>query len=130
MKRYFRNRNGKMIAGVSTGLSDYFGIDPILIRIFFVITFFAHGAGLLAYLLLWIVSDYSPSEYCASDYKTARNSKQIFGYILIFTGGLLLLDYIMPDIDSQITFGIAFLCIGGAIVYKNLKISTMKEQQI
>lgn len=42
-----------MIAGVASGLADYFGIDPVLVRIGFVVLAAAGGAGLVAYLVAW-----------------------------------------------------------------------------
>ena len=59
-KRLFRNENDKLIGGVCSGLANYFGIDPILVRILFVVMAFA-GAGLLAYLILWIALPSSAS---------------------------------------------------------------------
>jgi len=47
--------NGK-IAGVCSGLSDYFNIDATFLRIAFVISvFLSFGTGILAYLILWIL---------------------------------------------------------------------------
>ncbi len=53
--RLYRSRSQKMIAGVSGGLGEYFDVDPILIRLLFVVTTFISGVGLLAYVVLWIV---------------------------------------------------------------------------
>jgi phage shock protein C len=53
--RLYRSRSQKMIAGVCGGLGEYFDVDPILIRLLFVVTAFISGVGILAYLVLWIV---------------------------------------------------------------------------
>jgi len=53
--RFYRSRSEKMIAGVSGGLGEYFDVDPVLIRLLFVVTAFISGAGILAYIILWIV---------------------------------------------------------------------------
>jgi phage shock protein PspC (stress-responsive transcriptional regulator) len=45
----------RVIAGVCHGLGDYFDIDPVVVRILFIILTVAGGAGVLAYLILWIV---------------------------------------------------------------------------
>lgn len=60
-KRLFRNENDKLIGGVCGGIANYFGIDTILVRIIFVLVAFT-GAGLLAYLILWIALPSSASE--------------------------------------------------------------------
>jgi phage shock protein C len=44
-----------MLGGVCSGLAAYAGIDPVIIRLFFVIFTLAGGAGVLIYLILWIV---------------------------------------------------------------------------
>jgi phage shock protein C len=54
-KQLLRNESNKMIAGVCSGLADYFGVDPTLVRIGFVIATVAFGIGVLPYIILWIV---------------------------------------------------------------------------
>jgi phage shock protein PspC (stress-responsive transcriptional regulator) len=48
-----RNRTNRVAAGVSSGLGDYFGVDPVLFRVLFATAAFFGGAGVLAYLLAW-----------------------------------------------------------------------------
>ena len=47
-----RSTTDRKISGVSGGLAAYLGVDPILVRIGFVVTTLASGVGLLAYLAL------------------------------------------------------------------------------
>lgn len=54
-----RSRTEKMIAGVCGGLANYFGLDPVLIRLAFVVAGLLGSAGIWVYLVLWIVM---PSE--------------------------------------------------------------------
>lgn len=51
-----------MIGGVCHGLGEYFNIDPIVIRIIFLLFFLVFGGGLLAYLIFWIVMPVSPAD--------------------------------------------------------------------
>jgi phage shock protein C len=44
-----------MLGGVCGGLASSAGIDPVIVRLFFVIFTLAGGAGVLIYLILWIV---------------------------------------------------------------------------
>jgi phage shock protein C len=53
-KLYLSNTN-KKIGGVCGGLGEFFGIDPTIIRIIWLIAVFVYGSGLLAYLIAWIV---------------------------------------------------------------------------
>ena len=48
-------RKDKKIFGVCGGLGDYFGIDPTIIRVLFLIALLGFGSGLLLYIILAIV---------------------------------------------------------------------------
>ena len=52
-----RSRKHRMIAGVVGGMADYFGIDPTLARVLYVIGSLISAAfpGLLVYVILWVV---------------------------------------------------------------------------
>jgi phage shock protein C len=55
-KMLVRTRDGRIVAGVCSGLGAYFGIDANLIRLILaVITVFTGGFGALAYLAAWVV---------------------------------------------------------------------------
>jgi phage shock protein C len=59
-KRLYRSRTNKMLAGVCGGLGDYFELDPTLIRLGMVVMVLAAGAGILAYILAWIIVPMQP----------------------------------------------------------------------
>jgi phage shock protein C len=44
-----------VVAGVCGGLGEYFSIDPVLVRIVWIVLSLAGGAGLLLYILAWIL---------------------------------------------------------------------------
>jgi phage shock protein PspC (stress-responsive transcriptional regulator) len=54
-KRLFRDTEDAILAGVSSGLARYFGIDAWIIRILFIIGAFTGGWGILVYAVLWLV---------------------------------------------------------------------------
>ena len=54
-RRLYRSRKNKIIAGVAGGLGEYFDIDPVFVRVIFVVATLAGASGLLAYIILWIV---------------------------------------------------------------------------
>jgi phage shock protein C len=53
-RKLTRSETDKRVAGVCGGLAEYFGVDPILIRIAFVVLA-VMGPGILLYIVLWIV---------------------------------------------------------------------------
>jgi phage shock protein C len=54
-KRLLRSKNNKIIAGVCGGIGEYFNVDPVLIRLIWVIITLMGGAGILAYIIAWII---------------------------------------------------------------------------
>jgi phage shock protein PspC (stress-responsive transcriptional regulator) len=55
-KTLVRTRDGRILAGVCSGLAEYFGIDANLVRVIVaVVTVFSAGFGALAYLAAWVV---------------------------------------------------------------------------
>lgn len=56
VKKLFRNPDDKVIGGVSGGIAAYFGSDPTVIRLLFVLSIFLGGTGLLIYIILWIIT--------------------------------------------------------------------------
>ena len=56
VRKFYRDREGKKIAGVCSGLSLYLNIDVTLIRILFLIAFIFGFAGFWIYLVLWIIA--------------------------------------------------------------------------
>jgi phage shock protein PspC (stress-responsive transcriptional regulator) len=53
-KRLNRDTSDKVIAGVASGISNYFQVDPIIIRIIFLASLFVGGFGFFAYIICWI----------------------------------------------------------------------------
>ncbi|HUX84075.1 MAG TPA: PspC domain-containing protein, partial [Chitinophagaceae bacterium] len=54
-RRLARDENNKIIGGVCSGIAHYFNIDPVIIRIIFVVFALAYGTAILAYILFWIL---------------------------------------------------------------------------
>lgn len=53
--RLARSTTDCMVAGVCGGLGTYLRIDPVFVRLFFVLLTLGGGSGVLVYLILWIV---------------------------------------------------------------------------
>jgi phage shock protein C len=59
-KKLYRSRTDRKIAGICGGLGEYFGIDPTLVRLLFVLGLVFVGGTLLAYIILAIVVPEEP----------------------------------------------------------------------
>jgi len=56
MKKLYLSTSDRKIGGVCGGLGEYFGKDPTLFRILFVlITLLSLGVGIVAYILMWLI---------------------------------------------------------------------------
>lgn len=61
-KRLFRNPNDKMIAGVCSGIADYFNIDVTLVRLaVFVGAILGLGSLVIAYIVAWVIVPVRPT---------------------------------------------------------------------
>ena len=55
-RRLTRRRDDRMIAGVCSGVADYLGIDPTVVRLAAVVgAIFSVGAVAVAYVVAWIL---------------------------------------------------------------------------
>ena len=98
-RRLYRSREDRWIAGVCGGLGRFFGIDPMPIRIAFIILSLWQGIGVLLYLIMilivpdeptgQVVTDpHIPQEHGVEDPQAQR--VRILGVILVL-GGIYLL---------------------------------------
>ena len=56
MKRLYRSKDEVKIAGVCSGMGDYFEKDPVIFRLLFLFAFFLVGPfNLLLYVIAWIM---------------------------------------------------------------------------
>jgi len=56
VKRLYRaSRKDSVIGGVCAGIANYFGVDPVIVRLIWVLLIFGWGVGILAYLIAWII---------------------------------------------------------------------------
>jgi phage shock protein PspC (stress-responsive transcriptional regulator) len=54
-KKLVRTRDGRLVAGVASGIGAYFGIDANLVRLGFAVFGIFYGLGVLLYLVAWVI---------------------------------------------------------------------------
>jgi phage shock protein C len=59
-RKLYRSRTDRTVAGVCGGLAQYFGTDPTVIRVLFVVLAVLGGSGLVIYLAMWILVPMEP----------------------------------------------------------------------
>lgn len=76
--RVVRIRSEGILGGVCAGLGAYLRLDPVFVRIFFVLLAFAEGVGVLAYLILWLLlPNESDQEGQALDETVRENASEL-----------------------------------------------------
>jgi len=71
IKRLYRSRDNRMLGGVATGIGEYLDADPTLIRVLFALSFLLGGAGIVVYLVMWLII---PDEPVAAPLVVKRKS--------------------------------------------------------
>lgn len=138
-RRLYRSRKNRVIAGVAGGLGDYFDIDPVFVRVVFVVATLAGAAGLLAYIILWIVIPkeklvIQPITSTAEGVSNMQEKNQNFEYkyqrrhgsvlgglILIVIGGLFLADNYLPHFSFSDTWPLILVAIGIGLILNSVR---------
>jgi phage shock protein C len=118
-----RSRDDRVIGGVAGGLGRYFGIDPILLRIAFVVLVFAGGSGILLYLIGWLVipeervgDAVGPTPTTAS---WGGGGAELLGIVLIAIGAFFLLRLLIPDLfGARYVWPVVLIVLGVALVLR------------
>lgn len=61
-RRLMRNPFDKIIGGVCSGISVYFDVDPVIVRVIMAVLFLTFGIGLVTYIIAWAVIPAARSE--------------------------------------------------------------------
>ena len=59
-KRLYKSNENKMVDGVCVGIAEYFGIDPTLVRLAWVLFCAMGGSGFVAYIVAAIIIPRAP----------------------------------------------------------------------
>lgn len=75
-KKLYRSRTDKVFAGVCGGLAEYFSMDTLIVRLLFLALIVVAGGGLLAYIILWIITPEKPIDYSQFQNSSTMENKQ------------------------------------------------------
>ena len=105
-KKLTRNTRDKMVAGVASGLADYFQLDASWLRVAFLLAIFFGGIGLWIYIILWIAVPERNNFFNYGDFQQGTGYENVFekrkenkyngsligGAVLVVLGFYFLLD--------------------------------------
>ena len=121
-QRLVRSRSERVVAGVCGGIGRYLGVDPVLLRIAFIVLALANGLGVIAYVVAWVAI---PEERPGQQPATAREPRRetgrlVLGGSLVVLGLVLLLDRLAPDLD-ELFWPVAVVAVGVAVMLVGLR---------
>lgn len=138
-----RDVKNKVIAGVCSGLGNYFKLDPVFFRLFFLIIMFYGGGGLLLYILLWILLPQAEYNWANTTLNSENEKEEIntdstdttnvpIALLLLSAGILLLINNIVPGFNLKKLWPIILIVIGVGIIlgYNKNKNSKNNQQNI
>ena len=120
-----RSIDDRVIAGVAGGLGRYLGVDPVIIRIAFVLLTVFGGSGVLLYIVGMIAIPEERSGETVgratpgTPWPQGQSLALVIGAVLVAIGGLTLLSRFVPSYDQfvgpvlLIGAGIAVIAVGG-----------------
>src|SRR3989304_5158096 len=134
--RLYRCRHGRRIAGVASGVAEFFDLDPTIVRVVWFLSIFFGGLGIFVYIAMALIvplepmSDVTPAEAAGEGADPAAIAPPgpphaprqpgrwslFFGYALILLGAIALVDAVLPAWESWRYLGPAFLIGIGAIL--------------
>ena len=76
IKKLYRSKKDSMIAGVCGGIAEYFDVDSTLIRLLAVIVALLGGAGVVVYIIAWIIVPQKPEQVSDDKFDKREESKE------------------------------------------------------
>jgi phage shock protein PspC (stress-responsive transcriptional regulator) len=117
--RLTRSTDDKVLGGLSAGLGRYFGIDPVVFRIAFVVLTLAGGSGVLLYLVGWLMIPDDAGGNALKRFGGERHQK-LAAAVLAGSGLLILLDNVFGG-DDDIPLGLVLVGLGGLYLWSRHK---------
>jgi phage shock protein PspC (stress-responsive transcriptional regulator) len=114
-----RSTDDKVLGGLSGGLGRYFGIDPVVFRIAFVVLTLAGGSGILLYLVGWLMIPDDAGGNALKRFGGERHQK-LAAAVLAGAGVLILLDNLTGSNDD-IPLGLVLVGMGGLFLWSRHK---------
>ena len=116
--RLYRSVDDRMIGGVCGGLGTYLSIDPIFIRLLFVLLLFGSDFGFILYLLLWVLIPEEGKTYGFKDESLGERVKSM--------GSDIQQAVTQPHPQSGIILGVGLIVIGGFLFMDQMNFTWMR----
>ena len=118
--RLLRSREERGLGGVAGGLAHYLDVDPVIIRLVFIILAVFGGGGVLAYVIAWIVIPEAPADGPPPAPRAGANTPVLVGLVLVALGGLLLADQLVPLFSWRYVGPALLIALGGLLIARKV----------
>ncbi len=113
--RLYRSRNSRVISGVAGGIGERLGVDPAFVRAAFVVLALAGGAGVIAYLVLWVFTTEAGPARPATRREQTSTSTVALGLVVV--GSLLVLRDLGLWFGSTLVWSVGLAVVGSAVIW-------------
>lgn len=122
--KLMKSKNNKVLSGVCGGIGEYFGIDPVVVRVVWVLFSISGGAGLLAYIVFALVMpDFNEKNSASMDaevsYGHDKNSTKFLAVVLVVIGSGSLAERFIPWFDWKIVIPAGMLLLGLYLLFRD-----------
>jgi signal transduction histidine kinase len=114
VRRLYRRRDDRLVAGVASGLSDHLGIDVLLLRIAFVVSIVLGGLGVLLYAAFWVLVPVGGDDARRREPTDARAQLLAFSAL----GAVMLLVAQLIGFGAALLWPAAATITGAAILWR------------
>lgn len=142
MKKLYRSRDNKVLAGVCGGIGEYFEIDPVIVRLIWIVLTMIWGFGFFLYIIAIFLIPLEPKEIKIQDVSTSpQESKKDYRHledsdrnivitllalffivlgIMVVVGIVVPSTYVFRNIIKGI-LGVTMIIIGIYLVFRSRK---------
>ena len=141
-KRFYRSRSNQVIAGVCAGLGEYFQLDPVLVRVIFILlAILTKWFMVILYVALWAfvpeAPDYAiPNQEIPMQEEVPKqrrprreHGKVTGGLILIALGVVFLLQNFLPAFDFGKLWPVILLAVGIGMLWEAFRRKPQEEDK-
>ncbi len=112
-RRLRRSEKNKVFFGVCGGLAEYFDVDPVVVRILFLILFIIDPRFVIVYFILALIMPKGTEEKAVVN---NEKSRRVLGYGLIAIGLLILFHEFFALLSTSLLLGVILVVIGTLVI--------------
>lgn len=134
-RKLYRSANDRILGGVCGGIGEYFAVDPVIIRLLWVIFTLMGGAGLIAYIIAAIIVPADPAYDRREDFSSgsgerdsawdgrdrSRNSSLVLGIVLVAFGVFVLVKDFIPWMHRDVFFAAVLVGLGVFFIVRKIR---------